>query len=77
MNLKEIGWTVFGLDLCEIFVLLVLYAASNGSFVPTFRDNLSIPFKGQAVQEGSVEVAGCFEQDNGLSDFMKCGGLLD
>ena len=56
---------------------MVLYAASNGSLVPTFWGNLSIPFKDQAVQEGSVKVAGCCEHGNELSDSMKCGGFLD
>jgi hypothetical protein len=43
--------------LLEICAVLGFYAAYNGSFLPTFRDNLSVPiFKGQALQEDWTEI---------------------
>jgi hypothetical protein len=34
----------FGRDVDEICALLGYYAAKNGNPLPTFRDNLSVPF---------------------------------
>jgi hypothetical protein len=36
--------SVFYHSVNEICAVLELYAAQNGSFVPTFRDNLSLPY---------------------------------
>jgi hypothetical protein len=44
--------------LCEICAVLGFYAAYNGSFLPTFRDNLLVPiFKGQEVKEDWTEMS--------------------
>jgi len=40
------SWIVEPVTLVETCVLLRYYAASSGNFLPTFRDNLSVPSSG-------------------------------
>ena len=42
---KSRGISVFRHDVDENCVLLYCYAASSSNFVPTFRDNLSVPLR--------------------------------
>jgi len=49
------GWTVFQDENCAP---LRYYAASSGNYLPTFRDNLSVPSSGVKTPKGSVWILG-------------------
>jgi hypothetical protein len=55
----------------ESVAVLRYYATSRGNFLPTFRDNLSVPFQGRTVRFGFLTA-----EDETLRHKLKLGRVL-